>query len=185
MKTTASFRKDNAALLHGLVIEQVKEKFANFGVINVLKNCDQHGRRVLIVNCGELWNPSDVPADDVFRMLYMVHIAAQLEEETQIRGVVCLMDFDGLSMKQVKALSPSFSKRLLTFIQDAMPLRMKEVHFVKQPFIFKMVWSLFKPFVREKLNKRVSFSLKAVGCCVQKLHKIVFFDCRCIFMAVT
>lgn len=65
------------------------------------------------------------------------------------------MDFEGLSLKQVKALSPSFSKRLLTFIQDAMPLRMKEIHFVKQPFIFNMVWSLFKPFIREKLKKRV------------------------------
>lgn len=156
MKTTATFRKEHANLVHGLLCDQLKEKFTQGSVVNVLKNTDQFGRRILIVNCGELWDPSKIPADDVFRMLYMVHIAAQLEEETQVRGVVCIMDFDGLSMKQVKALSPSFSKRLLTFIQDAMPLRMKEVHFVKQPFIFKLVWSLFKPFVREKLNKRVS-----------------------------
>jgi len=157
MKTTATFRKEHANLVHGLLCEQLKEKFIQGSVVNVLKNCDQLGRRILIVNCGELWDPSQVPADELFRMLYMVHIAAQLEPETQIRGVVCIMDFDGLSMKQVKALSPSFSKRLLTFIQDAMPLRMKEVHFVKQPFIFKLVWSLFKPFVREKLNKRMYF----------------------------
>ncbi|TMW54885.1 hypothetical protein DOY81_000118 [Sarcophaga bullata] len=172
MKTTATFRKDNAALLHGLLIDHVKEKFVNYGIINVLKNCDQLGRRVLIVNCGAIWDPSLVPADDVFRMLYMVHIAAQLEEETQIRGVVCIMDFDGLSMKQVKALSPTFSRRLLTFIQDAMPLRMKEVHFVKQPFIFKMVWSLFKPFVREKLNKRMHFH----GSDMKSLHKFLSPD---------
>jgi len=37
------------------------------------------------------------------------------------------MDFDGLSMKQVTGLSPSFSMRLLSFIQDALPLRLKEV----------------------------------------------------------
>lgn len=37
------------------------------------------------------------------------------------------MDFDGLSMKQIMGLSPSFSMRLLSFIQDAMPLRLKEV----------------------------------------------------------
>lgn len=156
MKSTAAFRKEYKDLVHGLQVEQVKECFIKGSVINVLKNCDQKGRRVLIVNCGKLWDPSTVPSDEMFRMLYMVHIAAQLEEETQVRGVVCIMDFDGLAMKQVKALSPSFSKRLLTFIQDAMPLRMKEVHFVKQPFIFNMVWTLFKPFVKEKLNKRVS-----------------------------
>jgi len=156
MKTTASFRKEYASLVRGLLVEQVKEKFVKGSVINVLKNCDQKGRRVLIVNCGKLWDPSEITSDEMFRMLYMVHLAAQLEEETQVRGVVCIMDFEGLGMKQVKALSPSFSKRLLTFIQEAMPLRMKEVHFVKQPFIFNMVWTLFKPFVKEKLNSRVS-----------------------------
>lgn len=169
MKSTAAFRKEHSNLLHGLSIETVKEKFVQGGVINVLKNCDQLGRRVLIVNCGDIWDPVAVPSDDVFRMLYMVHIVAQLEPETQVRGCVCIMDFDGLSMKQVKALSPSFSKRLLTFIQDAMPLRMKEVHFVKQPFIFKLVWSLFKPFVREKLNKRMHFH----GSDMKSLHKFL------------
>lgn len=87
--------------------------------------------------------------------LFSVHIVAQLEKSSQINGVVVIMDFDGLGMKQVKALSPASQKRLLTFIQDAMPMRLKEVHFVKQPFIFNMVWQLFKPFVKEKLKNRV------------------------------
>lgn len=38
------------------------------------------------------------------------------------------MDYDGLSMKQVTGMTPSFCMRLLSFIQDAMPLRLKEVH---------------------------------------------------------
>ncbi|ALC38824.1 CG5958 [Drosophila busckii] len=169
MKTTATFRKEYASLVHGLQVEQVRERFIKGSVINVLKNCDQKGRRVLIVNSGKLWDPNEIPSDEMFRMLYMVHIAAQLEEETQVRGVVVIMDFDGLAMKQVKALSPSFSKRLLTFIQEAMPLRMKEVHFVKQPFIFNMVWTLFKPFVKEKLNKRMHFH----GSDMKSLHKFL------------
>jgi len=28
---------------------------------------------------------------------------------------------------------------------------------VKQPFLFNMVWQMFKPFVREKLKKRMFF----------------------------
>lgn len=65
------------------------------------------------------------------------------------------MDYDGLGMKQVKALSPSFSMKLLNFIQDAMPLRLKEVHMVKEPFIFNIVWNIFKPLIRQKLKNRV------------------------------
>lgn len=89
-------------------------------------------------------------------MLYLMHEAAVLEPETQIRGGVVILDFDGLSTKQVMALTPAVSMRLLNFIQEAMPLRLKEVHIVKQPFIFNMVWQIFKPFIKEKLKGRVS-----------------------------
>jgi retinaldehyde-binding protein 1 len=85
----------------------------------------------------------------------LVHLIAQLEKSSQINGVVVIMDFEAMSMKQVKALTPAYTKRLLTFIQDAMPVRLREVHFVKQPFVFNMVWTLFKPFVKDKLKKRV------------------------------
>jgi len=37
-----------------------------------------------------------------------------------------------------------------------MPLRMKEVHIIRQPFLFNMVWPMFKQFVGDKLKKRVS-----------------------------
>lgn len=69
-------------------------------------------------------------------------------------------------------MTPASSKRLLTFIQDAMPLRMKEVHMVKQPFIFNMVWSLFKPFIREKLKNRIFFH----GSDMKKLHQYLSPD---------
>jgi hypothetical protein len=37
-----------------------------------------------------------------------------------------------------------------------MPLRLKEVHIVRQPFLFNMVWPMFKQFVGDKLKNRVS-----------------------------
>jgi hypothetical protein len=47
----------------------------------------------------------------------MIHLAAMLEPETQVRGVVVILDFENLSMKQIRQLTPSFSIRLLSFIQ--------------------------------------------------------------------
>jgi len=40
-----------------------------------------------------------------------------VEEETQVRGVVIIIDFHGLSTKQVMAMSPSFAMTLLLYIQ--------------------------------------------------------------------
>jgi len=48
-----------------------------------------------------------------------------------------------------------------------MPLRLKEVHFVNQPFLFNMVWTMFKPFVKEKLKNRVNTGLFFIYCGVE------------------
>lgn len=167
LRRIAEFRKENEKLLNNLMPEDEEKAFTEGNVVNVLKDKDSQNRRILVVNCGKIWNPDFVSSDQMFRLFYLMHLIAQLEKSNQICGVVVIMDFDGLSLKQVKALSPSFSKRLLSFIQDAMPLRMREIHFVKQPFIFNMVWSLFKPFIREKLKKRMFFH----GDDMKKLHK--------------
>lgn len=161
MRRIAEFKRDYVDTLKNLMPQDEEDAFVNNQVVNVLTNLDQEGRRVLIVHCGKIWDPKKVTSEQLFRVFYLIHIAALVEESTQVRGVVVIMDFDGLGMAQVKSLTPSWSKRLLTFIQDAMPIRLKQVHMVNQPFIFNMVWTLFKPFIKDKLSKRVSiFSLQ-------------------------
>ncbi|XP_055642350.1 retinaldehyde-binding protein 1-like [Toxorhynchites rutilus septentrionalis] len=172
MRRIAEFKKYYHDLLHNLMPEDEKVAFCDHKVVNVLTNLDQKGRRVLVVNCGSLWDPKQISSNQLFRMFYLIHVVAQLEPSSQINGVVVIMDFDGLSLKQATALSPSFSKLLLTFIQEALPLRLKEVHIVKQPFIFKMVWKLFTPFIKEKLNKRMFFH----GSDMKKFHQYLSAD---------
>ncbi|XP_068084620.1 retinaldehyde-binding protein 1 [Anabrus simplex] len=167
MQRAAEFKEKNASLLDNLKPTDEKVTICDHDVVNVLAGRDQHGRRILFVNAGEKWDPKKVTTDNIFRVFYMVHIGAMMEPETQVTGVVVIMDFLGLSMKQVAGFSPAFSMRLLTFIQDAMPLRLKEVHIVNQPFLFNMVFQMFKPFIREKLKGRLFFHGKKM----ESLHK--------------
>jgi hypothetical protein len=61
-----------------------------------------------------------------------------------------------------------------------MPLRLKEVHFVNQPFMFNMVWQMCKPFVKDKLKKRVTTSLFFVFCrATSKACKHFLGTCLC------
>lgn len=172
MRRIADFKKNNHPLMHNLFPIDEKISFTDHEIVNVLTNKDHKGRRVLIMNCGKAWDPKQINAEKMFRLFFLVHLVAQLETSTQINGVVIIMDFEGLSLKQVRALSPSFSKLLLTFIQEAVPLRMKEVHIIKQPYIFNMVWTLFKPFIGEKLRNRLEFH----GSDMKKLHKYIHPD---------
>ncbi|KAL1500884.1 hypothetical protein ABEB36_006306 [Hypothenemus hampei] len=169
MQRIAAFREKHKNILANLLPEDEKIAFTQHNVVNVLKDRDHKGRRVLIVNCGGTWDPAKVTTDQLLRIFYLIHEAALVEEETQVNGVIVIMDYNGLGMKQVKALTPAFSMKLLSFIQDAMPLRLKEVHMVKQPFVFNMVWQIFKPFIREKLKNRIHFH----GSKMASLHKFV------------
>ncbi|EEB15902.1 conserved hypothetical protein [Pediculus humanus corporis] len=169
MRRIAEFKEKNKDLLTGLMPEKVEKIMLNEDIVNVLANRDHKGRRILINKAGKAWDPKKATPDQVFQMFYLIHQGALLEPATQVNGVVVILDFDGLGMAQVLALSPSFSLRLLNFIQDAMPLRLKEVHIVNQPWLFNMVWKIFKPLVKEKLNKRLHFH----GNKLQELHKFI------------
>ncbi|XP_031345362.1 alpha-tocopherol transfer protein-like [Photinus pyralis] len=167
MKRIADFKEQYKHQLTDLMPSDEREAFTKYSVCNILKDRDHKGRRVLVVNVGGSWDPSKVTADQLFRIFYLIHEAALLEPETQVRGAVVMMDFDGLGHRQALAFNPAFSMKLLGFIQDAMPLRLKEVHIVKQPFIFNIIWTIFKPFIKEKLKSRLFFH----GSKMSSLHK--------------
>lgn len=83
--------------------------------------------------------------------------AAMLEPETQVCGAVVIFDMDGLSLQQVWQFTPAFARRIVEFLQEAMPMRLKALHVINQPKIFNMVFQLFKPFLKEKLRGRIYF----------------------------
>lgn len=156
MKRIADFRAKYASLFEDLLPEDEKETFLNYDMLNILINRDQKGRRVLLCTTGGNWNPSKVSTDQILKMLYILHLAALLEPETQVRGIVVIMDLKDLGMKQVRAFTPSFAKKLTSFIQEALPLRLKELHMVNNPVVFKFAWKIVKPFINEKFSNRVS-----------------------------
>lgn len=85
MKRVAEFKEKNASLLDNLMPQDEKAAFLENNVVNVLKGRDHKGRRVLVVNAGKTWDPSKVSADQLFRVFYLIHEAAMLEPETQVR----------------------------------------------------------------------------------------------------
>lgn len=84
MHRAAEFKEKNAALLHNLLPSDEKEALVNHNVVNVFTHRDHKNRRVLLVNCGKLWDPSKVSADQLFRIFYIIHKLAAQEPETQV-----------------------------------------------------------------------------------------------------
>lgn len=87
MKRVADFRNKHAALFNDLIPSDERDAIVNHQVINVLKNRDHKNRRVMIVQAGKTWDPSKVTSDQILRMLYIVHLLAIQEEETQVSNI--------------------------------------------------------------------------------------------------
>ncbi|XP_071052632.1 retinaldehyde-binding protein 1-like, partial [Onthophagus taurus] len=168
MKRVANFREKYKDLFDGLLPEHEKLNFINNNIVNILVNRDHKGRRVLIINAGT-WNPSKVSSDQILRILYLLHLAAVQEPETQVRGLVVIMDYKNFGMKQLTNFTLPYAMKLLSFMQDASVLRLKEMHFINNPKIFETAWMMIKPLLNKKLCKRLFFHESKMS----SLHKFI------------
>lgn len=78
------------------------------------------------------------------------------DPRVQIAGAVILLDMAGLRFAHAKYLSPHLAKRSAEVIQDSFPMRFKAFHILHEPFYFDAILALIKPFMTEKMRKRVS-----------------------------
>lgn len=150
------FKIKHKNVYEGLLPSKEKNIF-DHDILTVLLSRDQAGRRVLILQLGKKWKHNKCSLDEVFKGAVLFMEAAMIEPETQICGAQVVFDMDGLSLQQTWQFTPPFAKRIVDWLQDSVPLRIKGIHIVNQPYIFNMVFALFKPFLREKLKRRIIF----------------------------
>lgn len=172
MKRIAEYRFKYKDIVANLMPGDEAITFTEHDIVNILKDRDQFGRRILVINAGKSWDTSKVTNDQLLRCLYILHLAAMLEPQTQVKGLVVIMNLKDMGMKQVTAFSPSFAVRLMAFIQDAMALRLKELHMIHNPMVWNVAWKIIKPLQTEKTNKRTHFHASNM----ESLHKFISAD---------
>ncbi|XP_030752411.1 alpha-tocopherol transfer protein-like isoform X3 [Sitophilus oryzae] len=150
------FKRKHSDSYDGLMPSREKNIFQQ-NILIVQPTRDQLGRRILIIELGKKWKTSEVTLEEVFKGCVLFLEAAMLEPESQVCGAIVIFDMDGLSLSQVSKFTPSFAGKIVEWLQDSVPLRIKNIHIVNQPYIFKVVFALFKPFLKEKLRSRIIF----------------------------
>lgn len=73
----------------------------------------------------------------------------------QIGGLVVLLDMSGLGFAHARYLSPHLAKRTVEVVQEAFPMRFKAFHVLHEPFYFDAILAMLKPFLKDKIRKRV------------------------------
>lgn len=172
IKRYYAFKIKHANVYDGLMPSKEKNIFEH-DLLTVQPNRDQFGRRILVIELGKRWKHKKVTLDEVYKGCVLFLEAAMLEPATQVAGAIVIFDMDGLSLHQTWQFTPPFAKRIVDWLQDAVPVRVKNIHIVNEPYIFIVVFALFKPFLKEKLKNRIIFH----GTDRQSLHRYINPEC--------
>ncbi|XP_063815627.1 alpha-tocopherol transfer protein-like [Pseudophryne corroboree] len=123
------------------------------GFLTVLPHADSEGRRIVCIRPG-LWNPRNYPITDNVRAMYLLLEKMIESEETQVNGIVILADYEGVGLSQASHFGPFMARKTIGILQDGFPIRIKAVNVINEPRIFKGIFAILRPFLKEKIVKR-------------------------------
>ncbi|XP_065356438.1 alpha-tocopherol transfer protein-like [Calliphora vicina] len=162
-----TIRRKYTEITNLLMTIKLKPVFDN-NLVTMLPWRDQHGRRI-IVSVMKQWDHKAVPYDTVYAACALCTELIQLEVETQINGVMYLVDLQELTFGQALQYTPYRIKRILDNIQNNIPLRVKGFHVVNQPKFFEPIFSTFKLFFNPKFAARIMLH----GTNYESLHRYI------------
>lgn len=92
---------------------------------------------------------------DVFAVGSLVVQRLIKNEENQINGLTFILDFKYYNFYFVKQMGPTTAKKVITVIQDAMPVRVKNIFIINPFVIFKILYAVSRPFLKDWLKARL------------------------------
>lgn len=120
----------------------------------MLPKKDESGRQIYLFRV-EKCDPYKIPVDYVFRSNVLALEDAVRNPETQIGGLVVLLDMAGLGFAHARYLSPHLARKTVEVVQEAFPMRFKAFHVLHEPFYFDAILAVLKPFLKDKIRRRI------------------------------
>ena len=130
------------------------EKLLDSGYIFPLIERD-HGRRIIFSRPGIVDLTCSTAGNDCLMLLLLAGEALLDDEESQIRGIVHMIDHTGVSLSHFKMYSPQFAMRLGKNAEKFTAMRHKGFHSLNLSPSLKWISDLFLSHMSEKLQSRV------------------------------
>lgn len=139
-----------------LTLLDLKNDFSSELLVPLPVRCND-GSRLILIHGGSKWKPKEYYIYDMFKCIIFMFEGIIIEPPTQIAGVQVIFDMDGLPFSHVTHVTPKFAAMAADWVQRSFPCRLKNIHIINQPYIFNMIFTIFKPFLSEKLRNRIHF----------------------------
>ncbi|XP_062335684.1 clavesin-1-like [Osmerus eperlanus] len=167
------FRQQNLDMFQSFKVDDPGIKRALMdGFPGVLETPDQHGRKILILFASN-WDQGRNSFTDILRAILLSLEVLIENPELQINGFILIIDWSNFSFKQASKLTPNILKLAIEGLQDSFPARFGGIHFVNQPWYIHAMYTIIKPFLKDKTRKRIFLH----GNNLNTLHQILQPDC--------
>lgn len=127
-------------------------KLFDSGCFVPISGRDRDGRKALLMRT-KLIDTDLYSTNDIVRLLTYIQMIFLEEEETQIAGIVLILDQSGISMKHV--LTPVEIRDFMEIVKTSGSVRQKGNYIVNLPSFANVMIELAKMTLSEKLKKRI------------------------------
>lgn len=120
----------------------------------VLPYNDQNGAKMMVIFAGG-WDTDTYGTADILKAFILSMERLIKDDEVQMNGIIIIADFSGWTATHTSKLSLYFIRQVCFMFKDHYPARFLGFHFVNEPWYVKAGLSLLKPFINEKMWKRI------------------------------
>ncbi|XP_029705120.1 clavesin-2 isoform X2 [Takifugu rubripes] len=106
---------------------------------------------------------------DILRAI-LLSLESMIEDpELQVNGFILIIDWSNFTFKQASKLTPSMLRLAIEGLQDSFPARFGGIHFVNQPWYIHALYTVIRPFLKDKTRKRIFMH----GNNLNSLHQLI------------
>ncbi|XP_038213753.1 alpha-tocopherol transfer protein-like [Zerene cesonia] len=112
------------------------------------------GRRVTV--CRGLDKNLDTnQINDAFKIALMIGDVRLREEKEGVGGDIYILDASIVTPSHLGKISPSAVKKFLICVQEAYPVKLKQVHVINTSPVIEKIVNFVKPFLKDKIKNRI------------------------------
>lgn len=115
-----------------------------------------NGRRVCVLR-GVTKDIATPNIDDCMKLVLMAGDIRLKEEQVGVAGDVYIFDASVATPGHFSKVSPAMVKKFLICVQEAYPVKLKEVHIVNVSPLVDTIINFVRPFLKEKIRQRIHF----------------------------
>ncbi|XP_050353393.1 alpha-tocopherol transfer protein-like [Nymphalis io] len=112
------------------------------------------GRRVTICR-GLDKNIDPEQLNNIFKIALMIGDVRLKEELEGVGGDIYILDASVVTPSHLAKISPSSIKKFLICVQEAYPVKLKQVHVVHTSPVIEALINFIKPFLKDKIKNRI------------------------------